>query len=105
MGRITKKSKPAITPPAGVSDWRAEAEACGRAAFEAATAEPESTPEPLGRGAAHNGTSRKHRAVTPGHHFRAFRLVLRKRGVAHGALRMPKQRGGAPLGKASAPGS
>ena len=33
--------------PVAASDWRAEAEARGRAAYEAAAAEPQTTEEPL----------------------------------------------------------
>jgi hypothetical protein len=35
------------TPPAASPDWRADAERKGMEAFEAAVAEPQSTPEPL----------------------------------------------------------
>jgi hypothetical protein len=41
MARNTKSA----LPPAAAPDWREQAEAAGRAAFEAAT-EPQPTPEP-----------------------------------------------------------
>jgi hypothetical protein len=37
------QSKPHISPPAAAPDWRAEAEARGAVAFEAAVADPEPT--------------------------------------------------------------
>jgi hypothetical protein len=43
---MSRKTKNAL-PPAAEPDWREAAEARGRAAFEAAVAEPEQNPKPL----------------------------------------------------------
>jgi hypothetical protein len=44
--RKGRKKPLSTSPPESATDCRAEAEARGRAAFEAATASPEPTPEP-----------------------------------------------------------